>query len=81
METKDRELQHHVLFSFKNYHDLLSKIETWLKMSDEIKEVYTGILKKNVFECKEVVQNSWRYYMTYLKVMESLIDSSYKHND
>ena len=81
MQSKDRELLHHVLFSFKNYHDRISRIDTWLKLTDEVKEIYQTIIKTNLFDCQEILKNSWRYYLTYLKVLETLIDSNYKHND
>lgn len=36
---------------------------------------------KSVRESEEVLKRSWRYHITYLKVAETVIDSSADYND
>lgn len=41
LASKDRELMHHVLFSFKNFHDKITKIDLWMKLPESIKLIYS----------------------------------------
>ena len=75
LKTKDRELLHHVLFSFKNYHDAVSKVEIWATLSDEVREMYQEILKHKIRATEKILEYSWRYHATYVKVLETIIDS------
>jgi hypothetical protein len=75
LETKDRELMHHVLFSFKNYHDVIARVEVWALMTDEVKDCYQEILKTKIRSCEKIVEFSWRYHATYVKVVETILDS------
>ena len=80
VKTKDRELLHYVLFSFKSYHDQMTKVDIWLQMPESIRELYIEIIS-NVKQCEEVVKCSWRYHITYLKVVETIVDSNSDYND
>jgi hypothetical protein len=51
------------------------KLNVWAKMSDDIKELYINIVKNEVRQCEKVVELSWRYHATYIKVLESISDS------
>lgn len=81
LETQDRELLHHVLFCFKNYHESIIKIEVWQKMSDDIRDLYASIVRVKLRDCEKVLELSWRYHVTYIKVLETIIDSQYDHNN
>ena len=35
----------------------------------------------NIKQCEEVVKCSWRYHITYLKVVETIVDSNADYND
>ena len=72
---------HHVLFSFKNYHDCIMKVNVWAKMTDDIRELYIHIVKVNIRECEKVLELSWRYHATYIKVLDTIIDSQFEHNN
>lgn len=56
------------------------KVDIWAKMSDEIKELYQSIVSENIRACEKIVEYSWRYYVTYIKVLETIIDSQYVSN-
>jgi hypothetical protein len=49
-------------------------------MSDEIKDLYQQIVRVSIRESEKIVENCWRYYATYIKVLESIVDSQYQHN-
>ena len=68
---------HHVLFTFKHYHEQMTKIDVWLQMNDEVRSLYLEILRFIIKNCNEVVQFSWRYHITYIKVLEVILDSNY----
>jgi hypothetical protein len=40
LATKDRELMHHVLFTFRNYHLTIFNLKVWAKMPEEVRELY-----------------------------------------
>jgi hypothetical protein len=44
-------------------------------MSDKVKDLYQEILKTNVKNAEKIVELSWRYHATYVKVIETIIDS------
>ena len=80
--TKDRELMHHVLFSFDCYHREVTKPEIWQSvykrgLGDELRELYVDLVKTHILPAESVVSSSWRYHLTYLKVIETLINSSF----
>lgn len=72
---------HHVLFSFKHYNSEITKIDIWVQMSEEVKAIYLEILRFIIKNCGEIVSNSWRYYITYLKVLYEIIDCNYNHSE
>jgi len=39
-ETKDRDLLHYSVFSFKNYHEIITKIDIWTKLPEKIITTY-----------------------------------------
>jgi hypothetical protein len=46
--TKDRELLHFALFTFKNFHERIYRLDTWVRLSPEIQAVYTSILRSSL---------------------------------
>ena len=48
LKSKDRELLHHVLFSFKCYHDALIKASAWEAVSDQVREAYLSIIRTEI---------------------------------
>ena len=81
LESKDRELLHHVLFSLKNYHEPIIKCENWLILPSEAREMYQDILQNYLKKTESYLVQSWRYHLTYLKVLETIADSHYDHNE
>lgn len=86
LKTKDQELMHHVLFSFDCYHSEITNIDLWQStykkgLGDGIRELYVDLVKHHLIPAETVVSSCWRYHLTFLKVVESLIDSSSKHNE
>lgn len=81
MATKDRELMHYVLFSFKNWHDIIFNFQTWHLFTDEIRNSYLYILQEHIKHAKTTVQYSWRYYITYCKALQTIIDSNFDLNE
>lgn len=79
-ETKDRDLLHYAIFSFKNYHDLISKIDVWIKLPENIVNLYYKIINPTLTKAMETQKNSWRYLITCVKAVESIIDSNYQYN-
>lgn len=45
VKTKDRELLHYVLFSFKSYNEQMTKVDIWLQLPESIKDLYMEIIK------------------------------------
>ena len=80
IKTKDRELLHYVLFSFRNYHLAITKVDVWLQLPESIRDLYIEVLS-NVKQAEDVVKCSWRYHITYLKVAETILDSNSDYND
>ena len=63
---------HHTLFRFKFVHKMILDQED--PIFNEIKSLYVSILKNQVFDYSwKVVQNSWRYYLTFIKLMNYII--------
>ena len=52
---------HHILFSFPNYHNLMSRMEIWFEMSDSIRDTYQEILRQKLRGTEKIVEHSWRY--------------------
>ena len=50
-------------------------------LGDGIRELYVDLVKHHLIPAESVVSSCWRYHLTFLKVVESLIDSSAKHNE
>ena len=50
-------------------------------MNDEVKSLYLEILRFVIKSCGEIVAYSWRYHVTYLKVLEVIIDSNYNYSE
>ena len=50
-------------------------------MNEEIKVLYLEILRFVIKNCGEIVAHSWRYHVTYLKVLEVIIDSNYNYSE
>ena len=50
-------------------------------MSDDIRDLYASIVRVKLRECEKVLELSWRYHVTYIKVLETIIDSQYDHNN
>ena len=80
MKTKDRELMHYVLFSFVCYHQKMTSLDIWVKLNDEIRLLYVEIIQQ-LMKCNDIVQHSYRYQLTFIKTMETLIDCQADHND
>lgn len=85
LQTKDQELMHHVLFSFHCLHREITKITIWQSihkkgLGDQIRELYLDVVKNHIIPAEEVVKNCWRYHLTFLRVLESLLDSSEAYN-
>lgn len=86
LKTKDQELMHHVLFSFDCYHSEITKIDLWQStyrkgLGEGIRELYIDLVKNHLIPAETVVSSCWRYHLTFLKVVESLIDNSSKYNE
>lgn len=58
----------------------MAKVDIWLQLPEPIKDLYMDILK-HIKQGEEVVKCSWRYHLTYLKVVETIIDSNADYND
>ena len=68
----DQELMHHVLFALRNINELVFNYK--VKELKEIHANYCNMLKEIVFQqCHQVVANSWRYYLTWIKLVSSII--------
>lgn len=67
---------HFVLFSFKTYHEAIFKVDLWQRLKDETKTLYLEVLDLLMNKAGEVVANSWRYYMTYVRALGTIIDSN-----
>lgn len=68
----DPELLHHVLFSLKNINEFIFDCKSnFLK---EIHMTYCTMVKDIVFQqCQQVVLHSWRYYITWIKLLSSIV--------
>ena len=80
LKTKDRELLHYALFTFKSYHDPIMKIKTWVKLPEHIRDLYSTLLKQDLKATEQHLVQSWRYHLTYLKCLESVICSQMEAN-
>jgi hypothetical protein len=49
-------------------------------MCEKVKDLYMDILKTNIKNAEKIVELSWRYHATYIKVIETIIDSQNDHN-
>ena len=58
----------------------MTKVDIWLQIPEPIRELYMEIIS-NIKQCEEVVKCSWRYHITYLKVVETIVDSNADYND
>ena len=67
LKTKDRELMHYVLFSFKNYIEVLPNL--WGKLGDENRQLVLEVIRAELKDAERIVEFSWRYHATYLKVL------------
>lgn len=81
LKTKDREMMHYVLFTFKNFHESIFRNDLWSRLSDDTRILYLDILQTVMTSIRPTVQNSWRYYLTFLKVVMTIIDSNYHVNE
>lgn len=45
-------------------------------LSDEIRDIYLEIIKTDIPKAEKVIQNCWRYHLTYLKVLETIYESN-----
>lgn len=81
LATQDREMMHFVLFSFKNFHEAIFRVELWTRLTDETRNLYLEILQTLLTSTRPTIQNSWRYYLTYLKALTTIIDSNFYVND
>jgi hypothetical protein len=58
----------------------MSRIDIWSQMSEQIKDLYQEILKFRLKSTEKIVEFSWRYHATYVKVIETILDSSSEYN-
>jgi hypothetical protein len=58
----------------------MTKVNIWVQLPDAIRELYTDIIS-NIKQCEEIVKCSWRYHITYLKVVQTIVDSNSDFND
>lgn len=72
---------HYVLFSFKNWHETLFNLQVWTVLQEDSRNVYVKILQEQLPKAREAVQFSWRYYLTYCKALETVVDSNFKMNE
>jgi hypothetical protein len=77
---------HHVLFSFDCYHSEITKIDLWQStyrkgLGEGIRELYIDLVKNHLIPAEAVVSSCWRYHLTFLKVVESLLENSSKYNE
>ena len=72
---------HHVVFSFKNYHEKITKIDIWLKLPEAITMAYQDIINNDLKKTLDIQKNSWRYLITCIKAMETIIDSNFEYNE
>lgn len=69
---------HHVLFSFDCYYRELINVNLWHSvyqggLQDQIRDLFVDIVRNHVLPAESVVKQCWRYHVTYMKVIESLI--------
>ena len=58
----------------------MTKVDIWIQLPKSIQDIYLDIIK-HIKQAEEVVKFSWRYHLTYLKVVETIIDSNSDYND
>lgn len=50
-------------------------------VSDELRELYLEIVKKDLKSAELIVQNCWRYHMTFIKVLETIIHTEHLYEE
>ena len=56
-------------------------MKAWIKLPEVVRELYSRILRQDLKKTEEHLVHSWRYHITFLKVLETVIDSQVEYNE
>jgi glutamate synthase domain-containing protein 1 len=59
----------------------MSRVDVWMVMREDVKDLWMKIVREDVRESEQYLVHSWRYHVTYLKVLGSIIDSQEEYNE